>query len=116
MVSNMYAHIFKEDIVEQGHKLSVVNIGDVSLFFQDHNPVPQMERLRDELDRQIEAIKAERFKPVAAPADPEPIQVDMELPGPLPDPLPHVELLEGDVIPMSTQHDPGCLCLDCIPF
>lgn len=72
MPLTVYAHISASDVIGQGYQLTVVHVGDVSLFFQDGDPIPQMERLRDELDRQIDAIKLERAKPVSVPADPEP--------------------------------------------
>lgn len=71
MVTSVNCHVFREDEISQGYALGVISIGDMSLFFQEESSqVEQLEALRDECQRQADAIKAERAKPVAAPADP----------------------------------------------
>lgn len=95
-------HVDKDDIIEAGHRPGIIQIGTATLFFRealsDPGPLTAMKGLRDLLDSQIEDIESLRGNPVAAPADPEPLDAYMRSSAPV----------------EAAPHPSDCLCMSCV--
>lgn len=74
MRASIYVHVFQSDKAAQGHRLGVVDFHatdfDVAIFFMGADPRAQLAQLRDECQRQIDALS-----PVDTPIELSPREV-----------------------------------------
>lgn len=125
-------HTTAGDEITAGHRPGIIRIADASIYLHDalyENDVTQLQRLKEVIQVQINAIIAARGQAgrtfpsngsrgeVCTCVGPHRIDnrechyralgalpvMDMEFPDPLPDPLPHVEVIEPYAAPVEEE-------------